>query len=1361
MFTPIDSISSRAYPVPQRPLLSQSPQQMLEQAQQYKDAADQCKRDNQAASAEDHYKAAQKLFERARETHFDDPQTVKIFKSIYSDYNVLLKKQQRMAEAENLEKEWGTFFERYTPNNTSSRKRGVERGSSSEHLNKKNSTALIEQAAQAAGEGSIVQIGNGQINALVHGWHNTVTVHHHSTASDTRQNNTASLASLRDALYAHYQLSGLSIQRVSGDKVSLADCYINLAIVESQAQREKDKEELKKQASTFERLPSSERLEATNPNKLIALEKLFEVQKLRDGSGGVPKRILIQGRAGIGKTTLCKKLVYEYHQNRLWQDQFESVLWVPLRQLKTHAPKRLEDLLCTQYFAGYESSQAQALSKAFYTHKDKTLFILDGLDEVVGELNEGRPLKDFLQILLNQAHVVITSRPAGVDAKLLGQLDLELETVGFNPANVQAYIEKFVPALNRAAIQQFIHRTPLIQGLVNIPIQLDALCYSWDRLPQNQDVTMSMLYEAMVGKLWRKDSVRVEKKDEDGQLLGDDVIDSLSEADLEELMTAEIDYLGYLAFKGLEAEKIEFSREELSQRRKELNIRPQTGGKLPLSFTTNLKKTSYLHTADGHRLEPERQYHFLHLTFQEYFAAKFLVRYLQTDIKARREGADTKVSPMGMSATPSQEELQAFIAEHKHNPRYEIVWWMVAGLLKDAPLERFFTLLEKAPRDLIGMRHQQVVMGCLSEARDQLNQETVLGLEKELAKWFDFEMKLNGKSTLGRQSAFPEHLLLTALDQSGDRKRLIIEMLGIRPALSDAAEQALIGALQDQDESVRSAAARALEDQSTLSDAAVRALIGALQDQDWNVWSAAARALGGQSTVSDAAVLALIGALQDQNVWYAAAHALGDRTLSDAAVQALNGALQDQNWMVRFGAVSALGRQSRVSDAAVQAFIGALQDENKSVRSAAASALGRQSRVSDAAEQALIGALQDQDESVKSAAARALGCQSTLSDAAVQALIGALQNENKFVRSEAVSALGRQSTVSDATVQALIRAFQDQDEEVRDAAADALGGQSTVSDAAVQALIGALQDQDEEVRSAAASALGYQSTVSDAAVQALIGALQDEDWSVRSAAARALEDQSTVSDAAVQALIGALQDEDWGVRDAAASALGSQSTVSDAAVQALIGALQDQDGSVRDAAASALGYQSTVSDAAVQALIGALQDQDESVRDAAASALGGRTLSEAAVQALVGACQDQDESVRDAAARALGGQSTLSDTAVRALIGALQDQDGNDRDAAARALGSRLERIYTLLPGLVEDQIQRVYRRVLLNPSRTHIAPLYVQENRLHFYTASGPGQPIDLTPEQSTVIIKALRSVRAEAGIARLSEEKPFLMEE
>ncbi len=1127
-------------------------------------------------------------------------------------------------------------------------------------------------------------------------WHLSQTRMLHTEIVQKLLPPTRSLIDLREALYQHYQYSNLSIQRVSGQTASLDDCYINLAIVESHAQREKDKEELEKQAATFERLPSSERLEATNTNKLIALEKLFEKQKLRDGSEGVPKRILIQGRAGIGKTTLCKKLVYEYHQNGLWKEQFESVLWIPLRQLKAASSSHLEELLCQRYFANQGSTKAQALSHLFLKHQDKTLFILDGLDEVTEMFSENHHLHHFLANLLNQSHVLITSRPAGVSASQCNQLDLGLETIGFSAQNVKTYIETFVPESNQAAIGQFIERTPLIQSLVNIPIQLDALCYSWDKLPQNQAVTMSMLYEAMVDKLWRKDSVRLEKE-EGGKVLKDDVIESLSEADLEELMTAEIDYLGYLAFKGLEAEKIEFSREELSQRRKELNVRFQREEKLPLSFTTNLKKTSYLHTADGHRPESERQYHFLHLTFQEFFAAKFLVWHLQTDIKTSREWAYTKISPMGLSAHPSQEDLQAFIAEHKYNPRYEIVWWMVAGLLKGTSLEHFFALLEQSPRDLIGMRHQQVVMRCLNEARNHLSPKTVLGLEKELMKWFDFEMKLNGWSRLGRQSAFPEHLLLTILCQSDERMREIIKTLRASPALSEVTVQTLIGACQHENKYVRHAAVGVLGGRSRLSEAALQALIGAFQDQDKDVRSAAVRALEKQSTLSEAAVQVLIGACQhqDKNVRSAAAHALGGRsTLSEAAVQVLIGSCQDQDKGVRSAAVRALGKQNKLSEASVQLLIGACQDQDENVRFAATHALRGRSRLPEAAVQVLIGACQDQNKGVRSAAVSALGGQSTLSEATMQVLIGACQDQDKGVRSTAARALGKQSPLSEATVQALIGACQDEDWHVMDAAANALRGRSVLSEAAVQVLIGACQHQDNDVRAAAVRALEGQSTLSEAAVQSLISICQHQDKNVRSAAVSALRDRSTLSEAAVQSLIGICQHQDKNVRCAAARALGGRSTLSEAAVQVLIGACQHQDKNIRSAAAYALEGRSTLSEAAVQALIGASQDEDWRVRDAAVSALRGRSiLSEAAVQALIGACQNKGWHIRSAAARALGGQSALSEATVQVLIGACQDQDEDVRSAAVHALGKQSmlsEAAMQVLIGACQDQDEDV-----------------------------------------------------------------------
>ncbi|KAF9079712.1 hypothetical protein BGX27_006054, partial [Mortierella sp. AM989] len=152
----------------------------------------------------------------------------------------------------------------------------------------------------------------------------------------------------------------LSIQRVSGDMLDLKACYINLAIVEARDQREQDKAELKMHAAAFYRMPSYEAIPKTNTKAPIPLEELFNKRELCDGREDIPKTILVQGRAGIGKTTLCKKLVHAY-QSGLWRDRFDALLWLPLRQLKAFKSRNLEDLLCEKYFAQIPRQERDAL----------------------------------------------------------------------------------------------------------------------------------------------------------------------------------------------------------------------------------------------------------------------------------------------------------------------------------------------------------------------------------------------------------------------------------------------------------------------------------------------------------------------------------------------------------------------------------------------------------------------------------------------------------------------------------------------------------------------------------------------------------------------------------------------------------------------------------------------------------------------------------------------------------------------------------------------------------------------------------------------------------------------------------------
>ncbi len=130
------------------------------------------------------------------------------------------------------------------------------------------------------------------------------------------------------------------------------------------------------------------------------------------------------------------------------------------------------------------------------------------------------------------------------------------------------------------------------------------------------------------------------------------------------------------------------------------------------------------------------------------------------------------------------------------------------------------------------------------------------------------------------------------------------------------------------------------------------------------------------------------------------------------------------------------------------------------------------------------------------------------------------------------------------------------------------------------------------------------------------------------------------------------------------------------------------------------------------------------------------------------------------AARALGRQEKLTKDTILVLITALQSESQYVRSSAAQALDLHVNHLYTLLPGLTLEQIQSLYISYLFPYSCKHVAPLYIQDNRLHFYTEAGLGQPIPLASEQRATLIQAFRAVRAKVQIGLLPEEESFFME-
>ncbi|KAJ4157867.1 hypothetical protein NW754_009517 [Fusarium falciforme] len=1107
----------------------------------------------------------------------------------------------------------------------------------------------------------------------------------------------------------HYSEDRLRIERLSGDKLPMDQCYINLAIVEQSGQDAGRSKEGDATASPFSLFA---RQKVETPDKTIQVE-LFTLFNIRKGPGGEtrPRRILIRGRAGVGKTTLCKKIVYEFTQDTWseWRKLFDRVLWVPLRNLKLPERRQVpaynfEHLFRHEYFSlpNNRPDLAEALSDALKTKSNKTLFLLDGLDEVSQDLGGADDMSRFLKELLKQPNVIITSRPS---AKPPPDLDLELETVGFYLDQVKAYLDadpKIKPRADK--VQSFLQKHWLLQGLVRIPIQLDALCYTWEDFDSGTAPdTMTGIYQAIEQKLWKKDAVRLDKMSK-----GD--ARSARPAEIERSVQTVIALLECLAFNGLHSDVIDFTP---GHRDKIVNLFPPSN----LTLDETLARLSFLRTSDSSSRVEDRNYHFIHLTFQEYFAARYFVRQWKKGGQLQflaLSSKETEIKPI-----PPAE----FLRKHKYTARYDIFWRFVAGLLDaEGQACRFIDVIEQEPLDLLGPTHQRLVMHCLSEVPIRKDREERLSkwlrirkdLEERLSKWLLFECEFSQSADLASEVEFPQQALSNALlESTGDVRITILQSLakrvtippstasclkdedsGVREAAvralggrSDLPEEilkAVAARLEDKDEDVREAAVRALGVRSDLPKEILKAVAARLKDKDEDMREAAVRALGVRSDLPEEILKAVAARLKDkdEDMREAAVRALGVRSdLPKEILKAVAARLEDKDEDVREAAVRALGVRLDLPEETLKAVAAWLEDEVWHVRRAAVWALGGRLDLPKEILKVVAARLEDKDEDVREAAVRALGGRLDLPEETLKAAAALLEDEVWHVREAAVVVLGGRLDLPEETLKAVAARLEDKDEDVREAAVVVLGGRSDLPEEILKAAAARLEDEDSGVRRAAVEALGVRLDLPEETLKAVAARLEDKDEDMRWAAIWALGGQSDLPKEILKAVAALLEDKVWHVQEAAVEALGGRSDLPKETLKAVAARLEDKVWHVRRAAVRALGRRSDLPKEILKAVAARLEDKDEDVREAAVRALGMRSdLPKETLKAVAARLEDEDENIREAAVEALGGRSDLPEETLKAVAARLEDSDV--RRVAEAVLRRHEEFFYlTLLKG--------------------------------------------------------------------------------
>jgi HEAT repeat protein len=341
-----------------------------------------------------------------------------------------------------------------------------------------------------------------------------------------------------------------------------------------------------------------------------------------------------------------------------------------------------------------------------------------------------------------------------------------------------------------------------------------------------------------------------------------------------------------------------------------------------------------------------RRYGFMHLTFEEYYAARHLV--------ARRRNA------------------AQMIRGHLHDPRWDEPILLALGFVGLDYPEEAAELLETA---ILAQGEEAKELGFRPSPYEEILGRDYLFALRCLGDQIPADRRLVQRLV---ERLTDETLHATGSARFQRYRQALGEGLS-RLAGSDAATTlipSLTGALGDDDATVRSRAAWSLGQLGPASPEVVAALERALGDARWLVRFRAAESLGQLGQASPEVVAALERALGDDDgeMRYLATESLGQLgPASSGVVAALVRALGDDAADVRYGAAVGLGQLGQASPGVLDVLVESLRDaDSGSVRRDAARLLGRIGHDDEATILGLWCGLRDTYGNVRTACAEAL-----------------------------------------------------------------------------------------------------------------------------------------------------------------------------------------------------------------------------------------------------------------------------------------------------------------------------------------------------------------------------------------------------
>ncbi|XP_044175072.1 uncharacterized protein LOC114961666 isoform X5 [Acropora millepora] len=319
---------------------------------------------------------------------------------------------------------------------------------------------------------------------------------------------------------------------------------------------------------------------------------------------------IVEGSPGIGKTTFCLKLAYDWanqSSSAASFPEFELVLLLKCRDIDGD----LTEAITEQLFPKDMSKDAREGLFRFLEdikNQERVLIVLDGLDELAEKS------KHYVDNLLHRkrwacCYVLTTTRQEkGIEVRQQRGVafNLFLQILGFTEEDSCEYIRRHFKIADPEhsskgeKLIEEIKENAFLQDLPTNPLNLLLLCVVYEdhegELPSSRTDLYHVIVMCLLRRYCAKHNVKARRKDRD----------------LETQFERDIRCLGKLAWNCLLNDRHSFFEEELE----ELESRNEKLVVRALGFVYKEESLK--------RLMPEHEYCFLHKSFQEYLAASYI-----------------------------------------------------------------------------------------------------------------------------------------------------------------------------------------------------------------------------------------------------------------------------------------------------------------------------------------------------------------------------------------------------------------------------------------------------------------------------------------------------------------------------------------------------------------------------------------------------------------------------------------------------------------------------------------------------------------------------------------------------------------